>query len=523
MALRLSNVQRLTSRLRLNWTLGASAVRPLPTLPAVTGGYLVAYGLSRLIAGYAGPCIRVQRASDSAQQDIGFTAATGLVDMAAALTFATGSELRVVTWYDQTGGGKHATGSATAPSILPILTTMRAAYGPAFASLPVILHRGLIYPYTANQVAGLAIPSALSVNKANVGFLDAVAPNTSLRLNAISNLGSNAGAGRVNLVVQTGQAGIGTFEYTAAGSGPTTRAAGAATAPRINFGVYGVHSTSTKQRILSEDLSATFPAQDSATITGGALGGGSNTNSSAFFTGDRFAFVVFTGSATDSEVDTVRTTLSGLVGSTKRNNRIVLMGSSLPESRGANNLSAGFYSTQSGIRIAMGLLSKEPDAYNIAISGRTATTVRDQAAAEADPLVLAGANNIALIDVGGNDIANGVSGAATYAVIKTIAQARRAAGFGKIVVATLAQRTDVTGTPAKETERVAFNNALKAGQADIGYDGLIDYDAIPQLQNPSSSNTFYVVDTDGNYTHVNTAGQFLRGQKAAPVLQGLLQ
>jgi hypothetical protein len=51
--------------------------------------------------------MEVQRVSDAATQDIGFDS-DGLVDVDALAAFSSGSDLRVRTWYDQTGNGRHA-------------------------------------------------------------------------------------------------------------------------------------------------------------------------------------------------------------------------------------------------------------------------------------------------------------------------------------------------------------------------------------------------------------------------------
>ena len=57
-------------------------------------------------AGYAGKCVRVRSKSteDNTQQDIGF-AANGVINMAAAAAFASGSLLFLAKWYDQSGAG----------------------------------------------------------------------------------------------------------------------------------------------------------------------------------------------------------------------------------------------------------------------------------------------------------------------------------------------------------------------------------------------------------------------------------
>ena len=66
--------------------------------------YQAAYSLRKLRTGYTGDAIRVQRASDSALQDIGFDS-NGELDTTALSNFAAGGTLTVRTWYDQGGFG----------------------------------------------------------------------------------------------------------------------------------------------------------------------------------------------------------------------------------------------------------------------------------------------------------------------------------------------------------------------------------------------------------------------------------
>lgn len=59
-----------------------------------------AYSTRRRIPTYSGACMRVRRASDNSELDIGFGAGDWL-DTAAIVTFCAGSAGHVVTWYDQ--------------------------------------------------------------------------------------------------------------------------------------------------------------------------------------------------------------------------------------------------------------------------------------------------------------------------------------------------------------------------------------------------------------------------------------
>lgn len=68
---------------------------------------LGAYSLRKLRAGYAGPAVRVRRSNDNAESDIGFTGA-GALDSAALLSFTGANNAFVTTWYDQSGGARHA-------------------------------------------------------------------------------------------------------------------------------------------------------------------------------------------------------------------------------------------------------------------------------------------------------------------------------------------------------------------------------------------------------------------------------
>ena len=68
----------------------------------------VAYSLRRLSGNYTGNPIRVRRASDNAEQNIGFDA-LGNLDTTALTTFCTGTNGFVTTWYDQSGNGLNLT------------------------------------------------------------------------------------------------------------------------------------------------------------------------------------------------------------------------------------------------------------------------------------------------------------------------------------------------------------------------------------------------------------------------------
>jgi hypothetical protein len=74
-------------------------------------GAAAAYSLRKLRTEYTGSAIRVRRASDSEEIDIGFSASE--LDTSALTTFCSGTNGFVQTWYDQSGNARDATQETT--------------------------------------------------------------------------------------------------------------------------------------------------------------------------------------------------------------------------------------------------------------------------------------------------------------------------------------------------------------------------------------------------------------------------
>jgi hypothetical protein len=83
-----------------------AAVHPRTDVPVLDAypGATFAISLRRLKAGYSGPAIQVQRGSDNATQDIGFSSA-GDLDTSAARAFCAATRCGVSIVYDQSGVG----------------------------------------------------------------------------------------------------------------------------------------------------------------------------------------------------------------------------------------------------------------------------------------------------------------------------------------------------------------------------------------------------------------------------------
>jgi hypothetical protein len=76
-----------------------------------------AYSLRKLRTAYTGSAIRVRRASDNSEQNIGFV--NNVLDTSSLITFCSGTDGFVTTWYDQSGNGYNPTQTTAArqPSI----------------------------------------------------------------------------------------------------------------------------------------------------------------------------------------------------------------------------------------------------------------------------------------------------------------------------------------------------------------------------------------------------------------------
>jgi hypothetical protein len=91
--------------------IGSSISQFVPLLDTYSGA-AAAYSLRKLRTAYTGDAIRVRRASDNTEQNIGFV--NNVLDTASLTSFCSGTNGFVTTWYDQSGNGRDATQSTGA-------------------------------------------------------------------------------------------------------------------------------------------------------------------------------------------------------------------------------------------------------------------------------------------------------------------------------------------------------------------------------------------------------------------------
>lgn len=90
-------------------------------------GCKAAYGLRKLAAAYAGSCLRVRRASDGTEQDVGFSG--DALDVSAMESFCASADGDVVRFYDQSGNGQTLARTSGASRIVTAGTMLTDAAG----------------------------------------------------------------------------------------------------------------------------------------------------------------------------------------------------------------------------------------------------------------------------------------------------------------------------------------------------------------------------------------------------------
>ena len=101
-----------TDRTSIESNIGDYFTQNTPLLDTYTGA-AAAYSLRKLRTAYSGSAIRVRRASDNTEQDIGFNVFCEL-DTVSLASFCSGTDGFVKTWYDQSGNANDATQTTAA-------------------------------------------------------------------------------------------------------------------------------------------------------------------------------------------------------------------------------------------------------------------------------------------------------------------------------------------------------------------------------------------------------------------------
>ena len=151
-------------------------------------GAAAAYSLRKLRVGYTGSAIRVRRASDNTEQDIGFSGEN--LNTSSLTSFCSGTNGFVTKWYDQSGNGYDATQSTAAnqPQIVSSGSVLLQGTKPTlqFDGVNDFMDASSV---TTGNPKSIFIPTkAISLPPSEVVIFDSVTTNQALLYKAGNNV-----------------------------------------------------------------------------------------------------------------------------------------------------------------------------------------------------------------------------------------------------------------------------------------------------------------------------------------------
>lgn len=464
--------------------------RPSLASLIIPAGALAVYSVVKTPS-WAGACVRIERASDSTQLDIGFTS-SGYMDTVAALAFAAGSVIRIATWYDQSGNGYDATATTGWPTIISGNTI------------------GGVQPITFIASTGfsnlkLNIPAGLTVSTQS--------------FTACMAFGGGGGLANHNGLFSLGtQVNIWWEKY--AGVLQSNSAATFAGGDKKKF---TPRQAQVDSMILSGDAAGKYmrhngndqsvAAYTAANPAGATIGTGSVVTTTAL---EIFAFVVY-GTAISAGDKTIvdngfKTAFKAF---TPFTSKIFYDGDSI---------TAGFTVGAYGYgwpRVVSTVNGQNAAVYNVAVPGSSMNTCNINRAQITGRYDSAYAKNVSVIHAGTNDIDNRASGTivgwgttvwTTYTL--PYIQAMIAAGFTRVIVGTAIARTFAGSAQDKldkEAERLVYNQLIRDNAAPENFT-VLDFAGLAGMS--VSTNLTYFVDG----VHPTRVGYNVMGTYAAPII-----
>jgi lysophospholipase L1-like esterase len=467
----------------------------------------VAYGSVAMFSGYTGPAVYLAFTS-------GGTATTrtvnilpsGLLDVAslyAALGAADAGTAVQARWADQTGRGNHSTAISNVAT--PQIGHVRVG---GFEAMSVGWNGG---------VAGLAIPSAVTVQSQNFGVYS---------IGRYNNSGTNAVPVQGDILFEVGDSsqssGGATLYSTIRATATLNQTNGGSNTDfpvslRSDVAVLSLLSTGTNVTLWQNEDAVTWPATMKAqTLAGGHIGYGG-----AFSTykgnGAIAAFMVTTGGTIAQHAATRASIYARMNLSPQTNLAVYVVGDS--RAYGVLNDDGENWPAQMIERLS--LLGYAARLYNGSVAGIQAVTAVNSTVPTLMLNVNRSAFNIGIVHIGTNDFGIGeLSVGAVLAAYQSIAAQMKVAGIGLVIFCKETHRND-TGSTISNQSALVVNTSLDqlramTTPAVVGCDVVIDPMTIPALADPTNSSFF----PDG--LHFSTTGAGGMGAYVADQIRRLV-
>lgn len=454
-----------------NWTLLSS---PGLALDAV-GGAVAAYGITKLRAAYAGNAFRVRRASDNAEQDIGFDA-NGLANWSAVTSFGASTTVFLKTWYDQSGNGNDATQTTA-------------------ASQPPVFNTNTIGTKTAlDWTAGLflAMPAGVAGDKQALTVVGAMRPRGS----HTSIFFTMPSAGTGTLMGWFDDGNLEQFDGTH-DSGPGKW--------HVSEGVgAGIWNASNNRRFCDDRFFDTGTAGAAGALTGGFI-----PRSTGVLDGYYGALVIYGSILTSTQVQSIARCLYLAHGIAPQiRDRLIWCGDSITYGIGTT-ANAGY------AQLVKPTLSRPYQFCNLGVPSQLQAS---ESASTYTAFKVTGAKNVCHVFSGTNDIAANGTAAALEPITSALCTAIKSGGINKLIVATMLPRNGgfSAGQDANgfETQRQLYNTWLRANYLSFA-DALADYggDATMGPQAAASNVSLYA---DG--IHPSQTGHVILAGICAPII-----
>lgn len=440
-----------------------------------------AYGAQRVVSGYSGPLLTLRRA-DGATLDVASQSGGDYPDYAAIDVWAGSDIPTVTTLHDQSGNGRHLTQATIANQ--PLFDTSRK-----FGNLVPICFDG--YGRTANAAnpqreRSLSVGSLTGLDAVAMSSFMAMAPQVSYnktghwfgsdqvgttgRHEQLHGVGVNAMTNRISNVNKN--------------VNPTTLGPFVRMTPNA-FGI-AVDGAGVLRQWANGTTGVTGGVATASSpverlTLGKALIGGSD-----YYGAYRlFGCVFYASGVSEPNGNAIIASMNTAFGhgngfGTPPEYNVILIGDSIMEGTGSRAL-------KNMPNQLDAVLTKPRRIYNMGVHGQTMGTAYSQRVGRYTDTFASGIPNVAFLQYGTNDIGSGSTGSALYADTATpFVSFLKGLGF-KVVICTILPRVDGPWSAAMETERVAYNNAVRGNAA--GADAVLDLTANPTMGNANVSNT----------------------------------